>query len=260
MENNKTTPIVNETLTFEQKKKYWEIFILSLSLYVIAELAVEIIYPFSQKAINYINHIDLLICAIFLGDFFFFLFHAGRDKEDKKERTKDRLDYLKWHWIDFLASIPFMTFMRAFRMVRIIRIVRLLRGVKGLINIFRMLGTNRLHNILISYIIIMLLVMGYCSLAFYSFEKEINANVNDLFDAFWWAFVSLTTIGYGDIYPVTTEGRIVGMVLAMAGIGLFSVITAQLTTVFFKIQKQEDMQELIEKNKEERNHKLLSGK
>jgi voltage-gated potassium channel len=222
------------------KNKYWELFILILSLYVIAELAVEIIYPFSNATIDLINRIDLYICLIFLGDFFFFLYKAGEDKIEKQEKKRAKLQYLKTHWIDLISSIPFMTFIRAFRLVRVIRIVRLLRGVKGLINIFRMLGTNKRQNILISYIIITILVMGYCSLAFYSFEKGINPNVNSYFDAFWWAFVSLTTIGYGDIFPTTTEGRIVGMVLALAGMGLFSIITANLATAFVKIQKEED--------------------
>jgi voltage-gated potassium channel len=197
-------------------------------MYVLIELAIEIIYPFSEATIDLINQVDLLICCVFMFDFFYFL-----------AKDPDKKMYLKNHWIDFIASIPFMTFLRAFRLVRIIRIVRLLRGLKGLVVIFRMLGTNKLQNILISYIIIVLLVMFYCSLAFYSFEKGVNPNVNEYFDAFWWAFVSLTTIGYGDIFPVTTEGRVTGMVLALAGIGLFSVITANLATTFFKIQEQE---------------------
>jgi voltage-gated potassium channel len=229
------------------KNKHWEIFILILSLYVIIELALEIIYPFSEVTIKMINQIDFVICIIFLGDFFYYLYKAGDlpdNIEDRNERNKirkqGRLHYLKYHWIDLVASIPFMTFMRAFRLIRVIRMIRLLRGVKGLVNIFRMLGTSKLQNILISYIIIMILVMGYCSLAFYSFEKGVNPNVNNYFDAFWWAFVSLTSIGYGDIYPTTTEGRIVGMVLALAGMGLFSIITAQLATTFFKIQKKEE--------------------
>jgi len=213
------------------KKKYWDIFILLLSLYVIVELAIEIIYPFSQKTIDLINTLDLFICAIFLGDFFYFLY-AAKGKEA-------RVEYLKHHWIDFVASIPFMSFLRAFRLVRVVRIVRLLRGVKGIIHILRLLGTNRIQNIMISYFLILVLVLFYCSLAFYSFELGVNPNVHCYFDAFWWAFVSLTTIGYGDIFPVTVEGRVAAMVLALAGIGLFSLITAQLATYFIKVQKQE---------------------
>jgi voltage-gated potassium channel len=212
------------------KKKYWDIFILILSLYVIIELAVELIHPFSEKTIEIINFIDLIICIIFLGDFFFFLW-----KSENKSR------YLKKHWIDFISSIPFMSFLRTFRLVRAIRIIRLLRGFKGIIQIFRLLGTNKLQNILISYILILILVMLYCSMAFYTFEQNVNPNVHNLFDAFWWAFITITTVGYGDIYPSTTEGRIVAMVLSLGGMGLFSLVTAELSTILLKIsQKQSD--------------------
>jgi voltage-gated potassium channel len=212
------------------KKKYWDIFILILSLYVIIELAVELIHPFSEKTIGIINLIDLIICIIFLGDFFFFLWKA-----ENKSR------YLKKHWIDFISSIPFMSFLRTFRLVRAIRIIRLLRGFKGIIQIFRLLGTNKLQNILISYILILILVMLYCSMAFYTFEQNVNPNVHNLFDAFWWAFITITTVGYGDIYPSTTEGRIVAMILSLGGMGLFSLVTAELSTILLKIsQKQSD--------------------
>jgi len=213
------------------KNKKWEFFILILSFYVIIELAFEIIYQFNQQTIDLINTIDLAICVIFLGDFFYFL----RKSENKK-------NYLKKHWIDFVASIPFMTFLRVFRLVRVMRIIRLLRGLKGFNQIIRLIGTNKLQNILISYIVILILVMGYCSLAFYSFEKGVNNNVNNFFDAFWWAFITTTSVGYGDISPVTTEGRIIAMILALLGMGLFSLITAEIATVLMKISHKSDDQ------------------
>ena len=75
------------------------------------------------------------------------------------------------------------------------------------------------------------------SFAFYSFEKGVNQNVNHFFDAFWWAFITLTSVGYGDIFPVTTEGRIIGMILTLFGMGLFSLVTAELATVLYRISQ-----------------------
>jgi len=205
----------------------WEIFILILSFYVIIELAIEIIYQFDQQTIDIINSVDLVICLIFLGDFFYFLWKS----ENKKS-------YLKKHWIDFIASIPFMTFLRVFRLARFIRIIRLLRGIKGLNQLVRIIGTNKLRNILFSYIAILVLVMSYSALAFYSFEKGINNMVNSFFDAFWWAFMTTTSVGCNDIIAKTTEGRIISMVLAVLGMGLFSLVTAELAAVLLKITKK----------------------
>lgn len=213
------------------KNKYWDIIILVLSIYVLLELAIEIIYPFSQDSIKIINTIDFIICLIFLGDFFYFL-----------HKSDDKKIYLKKYWIDFIASIPFLSVMRVFRMVRAIRLIRMLRGVKGLISLIRMIGTNKLQNIMISYVVIMTLILMYCSLAFYMFEKDLNDTVTTFFDAFWWGFISLTSVGYGDIFPVTTGGRIVGIILTLLGMGLFSLITAELATILMRFSKKENEQ------------------
>lgn len=208
----------------------WESFILLLSIYVIIELGYEVIYPLSDAAIWWVNAIDLVICAIFIGDFFYFLYHSDNRKA-----------YFKRYWVDLLASIPFMTFFRAFRLVRAVRIIRMLRGIKALIPIIRRIGMSRTQNILISYVIILTIVMMYCSLAFYSFEKGVNPNVNEFFDAIWWAFISITSVGYGDIYPLTFEGRMIGIVLTLLGMGLFSLITAGLASSFLQASQRENM-------------------
>jgi voltage-gated potassium channel len=213
-----------------KKFNLWESFILILSIYVLVELGYEVIYPLSDETATVINTIDFFICMIFMGDFFYFF-----------NKSKDKKTYFKKYWIDLVASIPFMSFLRFFRVARVIRLVRLLRGVKAIIPLVRKLGTSKTQNILIAYISITILVMLYCSLAFFSFEKGLNANVNEFFDAFWWAFITVTTIGYGDIYPVTTEGRIIGMVLSLLGVGLFSVITAELANKFRELSQNKEV-------------------
>lgn len=205
-------------------KKIWENFILILSVYVLIELGYEIIYDLSESQAFIINTIDLVICLIFLTDFFFFLF-----------KSKDKKGYIKRYWIDFIASIPFMTIFRFFRVARVFRIIRLARGIKAIIPIFRKLGTTKSQNILIAYIAIVAIVLLYCSLAFFEFERGVNPNVKVYYDALWWGFVTLTTIGYGDIFPFTTQGRIIGMILSLMGMGFFSLVTAELATKFMKM-------------------------
>jgi voltage-gated potassium channel len=73
-------------------------------------------------------------------------------------------------------------------------------------------------------------VMVICSLALYTAENGINEAVATPLDALWWGIVTLTTVGYGDVYPVTPEGRIAASILMLLGIGLFSAITATVTS------------------------------
>jgi voltage-gated potassium channel len=212
----------------------WETFILLLSLYVLIELSIEIIIPLDSKTLLVLERIDFVICLFFLGDFFYFL-----------SKADDKWTYFKKRWIDFLSSIPFVGVFRMLRITRIVRFVKLLKllkllkGGKGLIPIVRWLLGNKLRNLLVSYILILVIVLFYSSLAFYSFEKDLNPNINEFFDAFWWAFITVTSVGYGDIFPITKIGKVIAMILTLSGMGLFSVVTAELSAKFITYIKED---------------------
>jgi voltage-gated potassium channel len=74
--------------------------------------------------------------------------------------------------------------------------------------------------------LVALLLTVFCSIAILHFENDSNGNIKTAEDAIWWAFVTITTVGYGDRFPVTSEGRIIAAVLMSAGVGCsyFSVM------------------------------------
>lgn len=83
------------------------------------------------------------------------------------------------------------------------------------------------------------LLTVFCgSFFFFVFESETNQFVDTFFDAVWWSVVTLTSLGYGDIYPVTTEGRVVGMFLMFFGIILIGVIAGSVTRHYFEVRSQ----------------------
>lgn len=89
-----------------------------------------------------------------------------------------------------------------------------------------------------TYLIYLLSVVAAITLAaalgFYRFESGVNPNVKSFWDSLWWAIVTMTTIGYGDIYPVTTGGRVVAILLMFAGIGTLGIVTAAIAAYFVK--------------------------
>jgi len=235
MENNNIAISVEGTFRKDIMIDIWQVLMLLLSLYVLRELSIEIIWPFAPSTLIILERIDLVICVFFMFDFFYFLLKA-----------ENKMSFIKARWIDFVSSIPFVGLLRVLRIARVVRLVKflklikLIRGSKGVFFIVSWLNQNKLRSILVSYVLILIIVLMYSSLAFYSFEKDVNENINEFFDAFWWAFITVTSVGYGDVFPVTKVGKVIAMVLTLAGMGLFSVVTAELSAKFLNYIGKED--------------------
>jgi voltage-gated potassium channel len=94
-----------------------------------------------------------------------------------------------------------------------------------------------------------ILISGFL---FYALEHEVHHNVNNIFDGLWWSVVTLTTIGYGDIAPITYGGRILGMLLALVGIGLVALPTGIITSGFVRaLRSEKQISQLAEEFEEE---------
>lgn len=94
-----------------------------------------------------------------------------------------------------------------------------------------------------------LLLVTFCSIGVLHFESGAEANITTAEDSVWWAFATLTTVGYGDRYPVTTEGRIIAVLLMGAGVGLFGTFSGLLAAWFLgpsAASSEEDLGKLRE--------------
>ena len=93
-----------------------------------------------------------------------------------------------------------------------------------------------------------LAIVFVCSLAVFYFEhNKIEANIHSLWDGFWWAIVTAAAVGYGDRYPVSVAGRIIGILLIFSGVGLMSLLTATIASVFVerKIREEKGLENTI---------------
>ena len=213
---------MNEDLA-KKELNLFNIIILVLSLYVLISLIVTTFFVLSDEVTVLLNYVDNLICIIFLVDF------AIRFK-----KANNKLVFMKWGWIDLISSIPYIDFLRAGRVLRLIRLIRVFRAFKATKLIFEHINKNKKQSALTSVALISFLMVIFSSIAILQFEKDINSNIKTAEDAIWWSYVTITTVGYGDKFPITTEGRIIGAVLMTMGVGIFGTFTALVSSWFIE--------------------------
>ena len=213
---------MNEDLA-KKELNLFNIIILVLSLYVLISLIVSTFFVLSDEVIVLLNYVDNVICIIFLVDF------AIRFK-----KANNKLVFMKWGWIDLISSIPYIDFLRAGRVLRLIRLIRVFRAFKATKLIFEHINRNKKQSALTSVALISFLMVIFSSIAILQFEKDVNSNIKTAEDAIWWSYVTITTVGYGDKFPITTEGRIIGAVLMTMGVGIFGTFTALVSSWFIQ--------------------------
>jgi len=194
----------------------YQIFMLLLCVFVVVLLAIDTSVATGAETKQVITWIDTVLCIIFLGDFCYRLF-----AEENKIRY-----LLTWGWIDLISSIPMLSAARWGRIARILRIVRLMRGLKSMKVLFSILSQSRKQSAMLTAAFVAIVTVAFGSLAVLQCEEGVHgSNIQTAGDAVWWTVVTMSTVGYGDRFPVTTEGRLVAAVLMVVGIGLFGTFT-----------------------------------
>ena len=195
---------------------------LVLCLYSLGILAFQAAGPRDPSTSTILNYADFLVCVIFFSDFVFSLV-----------RAENRWRYLRtWGWIDLLSSIPAVDVLRWGRAARVLRVFRVLRGLRAAHLLVGLIMKRRAENAILAVSLIAIVLLTFCSIAILYFETGPDSNIKTAEDALWWAFATITTVGYGDRFPTTTEGRMVAVLLMSAGVGLFGAFSGFLASWF----------------------------
>ncbi len=201
-----------------------------MALFVISGL---LFFPLSAETRQAFISLDFIICSIFLLqltlDFM---------------RSDQKMRYIKRHWIDILASLPMIEPLRYARVFQILRVILVISSSKNILN---QLKENRKETALASIVLIMVLLITLGSSVMLSLERHApDANITNGIDALWWAFVTISTVGYGDHYPVTVAGKLLAMYIILSGVGIFGTISGLITSIITappkKIQQQQQQQ------------------
>jgi voltage-gated potassium channel len=208
----------------------YQLFMLALCLWALTTLASISFFSLSESTRTILTYADNAACVFFFVDFLYSLYKAP-----------NRWTYLTtWGWIDLLSSIPAVDTLRWGRVARVMRILRVLRGLKSARMLAHFLVERRAQSAFLAALLLCLLLIVACSIAVLQFEVPAGGNIDSAEAAMWWAVSTMTTVGYGDTYPITAEGRIVAVFLMAAGVGVFGTFSGLAAAWFLSPQPVEN--------------------
>ncbi|WP_236588159.1 ion transporter [Tumebacillus amylolyticus] len=165
-------------------------------------------HPFLTK--KFVQEVDYCMIAFFGVEY---LVRLWRSENPKK--------FMVSNWFDLIAMIPFDMH---FQLARVMRLIRLIRILKASPLLWSVVSSKQMRMIMI----FMLVIVAWSSVGILLLESGHNRGIQDYGDAIWWAIVTMTTVGYGDVSPTTEGGRIIAVFLMFTGIGLIGTFTANL--------------------------------
>jgi voltage-gated potassium channel len=190
---------------------------LGLSLIFLVIIILPLAHPLTQTWRNNLDRIDILIWISFAIDYFGKLFIAFNKKL-----------FFNTHIFELMIVI-----MPALRPLRLLRLI-------PLVGYFFKYARRTLSGRLLQYVSLLAVLLTTPSVVLmYEIEKNVpRGNIKSLGDSVWWAITTVTTVGYGDHYPITTIGRIIAVVVMMVGISLIGVLTASIASWFVKSDEE----------------------
>lgn len=206
----------------ETRNLVYNIFVLWTTLLALMCLVAYYFLPLPPEVKQVLIISDYMACVLLMFDFFL-TWHNAPDR---------RYYLLRYGWIDFLGSIPGLLFFRLLRIFRVLRILRRLRRTASA-EVLRQARQRLGESTLIVAILMVYLLVTLGSIAIVLVESpDPQANIQTGGDAVWWSFVTIATVGYGDKYPLTEAGRVIGVTMMVLGVSVFSVLTGFLALNF----------------------------
>ena len=198
----------------------WEIFVLGCAVLSILNLVLAVVIrnPDIAQVVSIMDTVLVIIFAI--------------DLARRLRVAQDNRAYLTkgWGWLDAISIVPMLRVARILRIARVIRVVGRMGGPGKALRAF---FANKATGGLLLVLLIAILVMEFGSLAVLWAERTSpDANITSAEDAVWYLIVTMSTVGYGDQYPVTQVGRLIGSLIIVVGVGVFGTLTGFLANVF----------------------------
>ena len=215
----------------------YQLFMVIVAILAIGAVLLRMTIPDTSPTWQILAYADLLVCAMFFVDFIINLVRAPN-------RTRY---FFTWGWIDLISSIPMIDALRLGRLGKVLRIIRIIRSAR-ILAAFSLERRN--ESAVLAAGLLSIVALAVSSIMVVQFESGAGGLIDGPEAALWWAFTTITTVGYGDLYPVTTGGRIVGGALMVIGVGLFAALAGMIAAWFVETEEDKYQRQLAALQKE----------
>jgi voltage-gated potassium channel len=206
----------------------YELFVAAVSILSVFNMILSDIPGVDPDAVNVVLIINSVLTLLFIFDFSLRLATAP---------SRSSYFFRNYGWADLLAIFPALRIFRVFRIYKAYRLVK----KYGMSYITSYISKSRAQSaVYILVLMVILIIEGGGFMILSAESKAPSANIQSASDAIWWAYVTITTVGYGDRYPVTTVGRIVGILVMTTGVAVFATFAGLISSKLLAPPEKED--------------------
>lgn len=239
--------IIEKAPEGDKLSRIFDIFIISLIILNVTSVILETVDILYLKYSAFFTNFELFSVAVFSAEYILRLWTCNlneRFRQPIKGRIRFALTPLAV--IDLLAILPFylaaillvdLRFIRILRLFRILRVLKVARYSESIRNIARVIIGKKEELFMSVFILLIVLIMSSSLMYFVENSAQPEA-FSSIPASMWWGIITLTTIGYGDIYPITPLGKFLGGIIAIIGIGMIALPAAVIVSGYFKQQEE----------------------
>lgn len=236
MMKQKLKRLIEETDTLSSKM--FDLFIQSLIILSLIAFSIETLPNLENQILNYLRLFEIICVVIFTVEYLLRIFVADK---------KFSFIFSFYGIVDLCAILPFyitsgidLRSIRIFRIFRLFRVFKILRYSKALTRFKN--AILLVKEELILFFVSTLFLLFVTAVGIYYFENSAQSEeFKSVFHSLWWAIITLTTVGYGDVYPITVGGKIFTSIIVLIGLGIVAVPTGLIASALTRTIKEEKM-------------------
>lgn len=204
-----------------------EMIVMSLTAYIIFSIIMQTAIPVNPEMEKLFSWLDYGCSIAFLTEWCV-----------RFRRAENRIRFTYLNIVDLLASLPvyYLPALKAWRLVKLFQIVKLIGSISRFSTYCR---CNKIQVAKLSLFILFALLMLVSPVLILYFESAAGS-INTAENALWWTYCTITTIGYGDLYPITTEGRLFTVFVSLGGIGVFGILSSLVINYIVNVNNEKN--------------------